>query len=87
MQIKLYDIRKNKKHLTQQQVAEYLGISTKSYRDKELSRHPFTQDEMFKLSSYFGMKMEDIFLPRKYHIGTKEVKGRRRNENHNRRLT
>lgn len=71
MQIKLYDIRKNKKHLTQQQVAEYLGISTKSYRDKELSRHPFTQDEMFKLSSYFNMKIEDIFLPRTYHYGTK----------------
>lgn len=56
-------MRKNKKHLTQQQVAEYLRISTKSYRDKELSRHPFTKDEMLKLSSYFGMKMEDIFLP------------------------
>ncbi len=74
MQIKLYDIRKNKMHLTQQQVAEYLGISTKSYRDKELSRHPFTQDEMFKLSSYFGMKIEDIFLPRKYQFGTKSTK-------------
>lgn len=79
MQIKLYDIRKNKKHLTQQ-VAEYLGISTKSYRDKELSRHPFTQDEMFKLSSYFGMKMEDIFYLVRTKLVQKEAGRRRRNE-------
>jgi len=80
MQIKLYDIRKNKKHLTQQQVAECLGVSTKSYRDKELSRHPFTQDEMFKLSSYFGMKMEDIFYLLSTNLVLKEAKRRRQNE-------
>ena len=80
MQIKLYDFRKNKKHLTQQQVAEYLGISTKSYRDKELSRHPFTQDEMFKLSSYFGMKMEDIFYLLSTNLVLKGAKRRRQNE-------
>lgn len=71
MQIKLYDIRRNKKHMTQEDIANYLGISTKAYRDKELSRYPFTQDEMFKLSSLFGMKIDDIFLPRKYQFGTK----------------
>ena len=36
MQIKLYNLRKNQKHLTQKELAAMLGISTKSYRDKEL---------------------------------------------------
>ena len=49
-----------------------LGISAKSYRDKELGHQQFTQDEMFKLSDIFNAKLEDIFLPRKYQNGTKK---------------
>lgn len=33
----------------------------------------FTQDEMFKLSKYFGKPMTEIFLPRDYQIGTLAV--------------
>lgn len=35
MQLKLYDLRKNYKHMTQEEVAKYLGITAKTYRDKE----------------------------------------------------
>lgn len=71
MQIKLYNLRKNKKHLIQKELAAMIGISTKSYRDKELGHQQFTQDEMFKISDIFNAKLEDIFLPRKYQNGTR----------------
>ncbi|WP_323848332.1 MULTISPECIES: hypothetical protein [unclassified Lactobacillus] len=35
MQLLLYGLKKNKNKLTQKDIAQYLGISTKSYRDKE----------------------------------------------------
>lgn len=70
MQLKLYDLRKNHKHMTQEEIANYLGITAKSYRDKEKGVHPFTQDEMFALSKLFNQKMDNIFLPRKFHNGT-----------------
>lgn len=69
MQYKLYDLRKNIKKMTQKDVAEYLGISTQSYRQKEKGKRPFTQDEMFSLSKLFGLSMDTIFLPRTFHIG------------------
>lgn len=64
-------LHKNQKHLTQKELAAMLGISTKSYRDKELGHQQFTQDEMFKISDIFNAKLEDIFLPRKYQNGTR----------------
>lgn len=64
MQVKLYEIRKNQKGMSQAAVAEHLGISVNTYREKELSRSEFTLDEMFKLSYLFQMPMEEIFLPR-----------------------
>lgn len=74
MQTKLYDLRKNVLHMNQDELAKYIGISTKAYRDKELSRNQFTQDEMFKISALFKMPIEKIFLPRKYQNGTKKEK-------------
>lgn len=71
MQYKLYDLRKNVKHMTQEDVAEYLGISVQSYRDKEKDKRPFTQDEMFALSHLFDLNIDTIFLPRKFQIGSK----------------
>lgn len=70
MQLKLYDLRKNYKHMTQQEIADYLGISAKAYRDKEKGVHPFTQDEMFALSKLFNLSIDTIFLPRKFQNGT-----------------
>ena len=74
MQLVLYDLRKNKKKMTQAEIADYLGISTKTYRNKELGNSEFTMDEMFKIAKLFNMRIDDIFLPREYHIGTKETK-------------
>ena len=50
MQSRLYDLRKHVKGMTQQQMADYLNISTKAYRDKENGKNQFTQDEMFAIS-------------------------------------
>jgi len=69
MQIKLWNLRKNEKRWTQKEVADYLGITSVSYREKEKGRIPFNADEMFKLSELFGQPMDQIFLPRKHQIG------------------
>lgn len=74
MQYKLYDLRKNIKKMTQEDVADYLGISVQTYRDKEKGKRPFTQDEMFALSKLFDLSIDTIFLPRTFQIGNKERK-------------
>ena len=74
LQLILYDLRKNKKKMTQAEIADYLGISTKTYRSKELGNSEFTMDEMFKIAKLFNMRIDDIFLPREYRIGTKRTK-------------
>ena len=61
MQSRLYDLRKHVKGMTQQQMADYLNISVKAYRDKENGKNQFTQD----------LNIDTIFLPRKFRIGTK----------------
>lgn len=60
--------------MTQAEIADYLGISTKTYRSKELGNSEFTMDEMFKIAKLFNMRIDDIFLPREYQIGTKGTK-------------
>ncbi|WP_085678341.1 helix-turn-helix transcriptional regulator [Limosilactobacillus reuteri] len=78
MQLVLYDLRKNQKKMTQEQMAKYLGITPKTYRSKELGNSEFTLDEMFEIAKLFNKKIDDIFLPRKYQSGTKSderVKG------------
>lgn len=75
MQLVLYDLRKNQKKMTQEQMANYLGITPKTYRSKELGNTEFTLDEMFEIAKLFNKKVDDIFLPRKYHTGTKTMKG------------
>lgn len=51
-------------------MATYLGITPKTYRSKELGNSEFTLDEMFAIAKMFNMKIDDIFLPRKYQNGT-----------------
>ena len=75
MQLVLYDLRKNQKKMTQEQMANYLGITPKTYRSKELGNTEFTLDETFEIAKLFNKKVDDIFLPRKYHTGTKTMKG------------
>ena len=64
MQVKLYALRKNK-GMTQKDVADFLGISQQTYRNKELGHKLFNAREMFQLSKLFSTSMEDIFLPPK----------------------
>lgn len=73
MQSILLMLRKEQKKATQQEVANYLGISVATYRAKELGRREFTQDEMFALSKYFERPIDQIFLPRNYQNGTKRI--------------
>lgn len=70
MQSKLYALRKEA-GLTQEDLANMLGISRSRYGQKELGKAEFTQDEMFELGKIFDRNINDIFLPRTYQIGTK----------------
>lgn len=72
MQIILYDLRKNDKRMTQQEVADYLGIAVQTYRLKEKGEYEFTQDEMFMLANLFNKNINEIFLPRKHRNGDKQ---------------
>lgn len=71
MQIVLYDLRKNHKKMTQQQIADYLGIAVQTYRLKEKGEFEFTQDEMFIIAELFNKGIDEIFLPRKHRNGNK----------------
>lgn len=71
MQKILWDLRKNEYRLTQQEVADFLGITVQAYRSKEKGVSQFTQDEMFALASFFHRDLDSIFLPRKHQNGDK----------------
>lgn len=62
IQEKLISARKLKK-ISQQEIADYIGISTKTYSLKENGKSQFTIDEMFKIANFFDKKIEEIFLP------------------------
>ena len=63
MQIKLYDARKQAK-LSQQEVADVLGISRNSYGQKERGDVPFNLEEMFALSKLLNASLDDLFISR-----------------------
>ena len=56
MQTVLYGLRKER-GLTQKELAQKMGISEVSYRNKELGKSEFTQDEMFFLSRFLNKKI------------------------------
>ncbi|MBS4751001.1 helix-turn-helix transcriptional regulator [Carnobacteriaceae bacterium zg-ZUI78] len=64
MQIRLYELRKIN-GLTQEELAKKMNISVVSFRNKELGKSEFTQDEMFFLSNFFNKSVDEIFSPRK----------------------
>ena len=68
MQNKLILLRKEHK-ITQNELAQLLGITTKQYGSKELGKTKFNGDEMFKIAEYFNLKVDDIFLPTTHRIG------------------
>ena len=63
VQIKLYDARKRAK-LSQQEVADILGISRNSYGQKERGDVPFNLEEMFALSDLLNISLDDLFISR-----------------------
>lgn len=65
MQWNLIKLRKERK-CTQEDMARLLNISTEGYRQKELGKNQFKNDEMFLISDYFNEDIGDIFLPTKY---------------------
>lgn len=66
MQYKLYALRKSKDiNMTQEEMAKLLDMDVSTYRRKEGSKSPFSQDDMFAIASHFDMNIHDIFLPRK----------------------
>ena len=61
MQIKLYETRKRAK-LSQQEVADILGISRNSYGQKERDDVSFNLEEMFALSELLNTSLDDLFI-------------------------
>ena len=64
MQIKLYQVRKQAK-LSQQEVADILGISRNSYGQKERGDVLFNLEEMFALSELLNVSLDDLFISNK----------------------
>ena len=56
MQSRLYAMRKDKLKMTQEEIANYLGISTLSYRNKK-RKSEFTQDENVRFIETFRQKV------------------------------
>ncbi|HEM5602234.1 TPA: helix-turn-helix transcriptional regulator [Streptococcus suis] len=65
MQSKLYALRRER-NITQEQLAKRLGISTSTYRNKEMDRQEFKSSEMFAISKFFEMEISKIFLDKKF---------------------
>ncbi|WP_449461339.1 helix-turn-helix transcriptional regulator [Streptococcus suis] len=65
MQSKLYALRRERS-ITQEQMAKHLGISTSTYRNKEMDRQEFKSSEMFAISKFFEMEISKIFLDKKF---------------------
>lgn len=62
MQEKLIILRK-KRNVTQQELADLLKIHIKTYNFKEIGKSQFTMNEMFLIANYFGVPIDEIFLP------------------------
>lgn len=62
-QEKLLGLRKKYK-INQQELADLIGVSTKTYSDKEQGKIQFKCTEMFQIADYFKLPIEDVFLPR-----------------------
>lgn len=50
-----------KHNVTQKQIAKILKITPESYSNKETGKFNFTLEEALKISSLFGLPIEDIF--------------------------
>lgn len=68
MQEKLIILRKQN-NVTQQTLADLIGITVKQFSFKENGKSIFDGDEMFKIAQFFKLKIEDIFLPTTHQNG------------------
>lgn len=65
MQLKLLGLRKVSGD-SQKVLANLIGISENSYRNKELGKTKFNSDEMFIIANYYNKTLDDIFLQQRY---------------------
>ena len=56
----LIEMRKNLR-LSQQDMAKILGLSLRSYRDKENKKISFTQKELILIALYFKLTADEAF--------------------------
>ncbi len=68
MQEKLIILRK-RNNINQETLANLISVSPKQYGLKERGDAIFNGDEMFMIANYFGMKIDDIFLPSNHQNG------------------
>ena len=59
--VKLKGLR-GEKMVTQGEIANVLGISTATYNRKENGTGHFGADEIYRLTEFFNVKFEDIFV-------------------------
>ena len=52
---------RRKKKISQKELSTLIGISERSYREKEKGHAPFNQHEMIRLKNYFNLNCEDFF--------------------------
>ena len=57
---------REKRHLTQAEMADYLGMSLANYGKKENNQIRFSINEAKKLSDFFGLSIEQIFFDDKF---------------------
>ncbi len=68
MQDNLILLRKKMK-VSQETLANLIGISAKQFGAKERGETTFNGDEMFLISNFFGKTVEEIFLPTTHQNG------------------
>ena len=59
------ELRKLRKYheITQEEMAELLGISVRTYIEKEKGNSQFKANEMYIISRKFGKTIDEIFFP------------------------
>ncbi len=62
MQWSLIKLRKEA-NLTQMDLAKMIGMNVRTYIMKELGQSEFKASEMIKIHQYFGISLDEIFLP------------------------
>lgn len=68
-------IKKNriKKNVTQQELGEYLNVSTQAISRYELGSRKTDNDILFKLAEYFNVSINDFFPPTKIENNSFDV--------------